>query len=121
MTIKSGSQWFSITNDLAKYIVSNEKVINNMCKRAFCSDEVFLQTLVYNNDKFKANLYYQGYDDNYKANMRNIVWRENRPHVWTIEDYEELINSDYLFARKFDEKVDNQIIEKIYRKLKNET
>ena len=119
MTIKSGSQWFSITNDLARYIVDNEKIINDMCRHTFCSDEVFLQTLVYNNEKFRANLYYQGYDDNYKANMRNIVWRNNRPHLWTKEDYEELINSDYLFARKFNEKIDNQIIEKIYEKLRN--
>ena len=119
MIIKSGSQWFSITNDLARYIVDNEKLINKMYSHTFCSDEVFLQTICYNNEKFRTNLYYQGYDDNYKANMRNIVWRNNRPHLWTKEDYEELINSDYLFARKFDEKIDNQIIEKIYEKLRN--
>lgn len=119
LTIKSGANWFSITNDLAKYVVQNEEIIRKMYRKTFCADEVFLQTLVYNNEKFRANLYYQGYDDNYKANMRNIVWRNNRPHLWKKEDYEELINSDYLFARKFDEKIDNQIIEKIYEKLRN--
>ena len=98
--------------------VDNEKLINKMYSHTFCSDEVFLQTICYNNEKFRTNLYYQGYDDNYKANMRYIMWKNKKPHTWRLEDYEELINSNYLFARKFDEKIDNQIIEKIYKKLK---
>ena len=35
------------------------------------------------------------------------------PYTWREEDFEELINSNYLFARKFDETVDSTIIELI--------
>ena len=119
MIIKSGSQWFSITNELAKYLVEKEEKISKMYKHTFCSDEVFLQTIVYNNEKFINELYYSKYDDNYIASMRYILWKNKRPHTWKLDDYEELVNSNYLFARKFNEKEDNYIIDKIYEKLKS--
>lgn len=119
LTIKSGANWFSITNELAKYVVKNEEIIRKTYKRTFCADEIFLQTIVYNNKKFRDELYYQGYDDNYKACMRYILWKNKKPHIWEKQDYNELINSDYLFARKFNENIDNDIINKIYERLKN--
>ena len=36
-----GGQWFSITNELAKYIVSCEKKIKKYFKFSICADEVF--------------------------------------------------------------------------------
>ena len=52
--------------------------------------------------------------------MRKIDWERGNPYVWHEKDYDELINSEYLFARKFDENVDKNIIDKIYGKLVNE-
>ena len=49
--------------------------------------------------------------------MRKIDWERGNPYVWHEKDYDELINSEYLFARKFDENVDKNIIDKIYGKL----
>ena len=36
------------------------------------------------------------------------------PYTWHKEDFGELVNSDFLFARKFDENVDSEIIDMIY-------
>ena len=86
-------------------------------RNTFCCDEVFLQTLVVNS-KFYDKLYLKTNDD-YHANMRDIDWKRGQPYVWRNLDYYELMNSNYLFARKFDERVDSEIINKLYTRLKD--
>ncbi len=112
----AGANWFSITYNLAKYIVSREDDIRKIFKYSICCDEVFIQTMILNS-KFKKNVYHKNFDGDYKAIMRNIDWNRGNPYVWHNQDYEELMHSDYLFARKFDETIDAKIIEKIYSKL----
>lgn len=107
--IYKGGQWFSITNELAKYVVSCEKKIKKCFRFSICADEVFLQTVVLNSkfcDTFIDN------------SLRCIDWNRGRPYTYTIEDYEFLMGSDQLFARKFSEKVDRQIVERICELLK---
>lgn len=111
-----GSNWFSITDSLARYVMSKEQDILAQYKDTYCCDEVFLQTLV-KNSSYKDNLYSYAVDD-YHANMRDIDWKRGRPYIWRDADFDELITSDYLFARKFDEQIDNQIIERIYLRLR---
>ena len=84
------------------------------------ADESFLQTLVYNSS-FRNKLYKRGIEnDDYMACLRYIDWSRGNPYIWRIEDYDQLINSNYLFARKFDEKESKELIEKIYIKLSTE-
>ena len=45
---------------------------------------------------------------------RKIDWQRGRPYTWEKKDYQELINSEELFARKFDESIDKEIIDLIY-------
>ena len=51
--------------------------------------------------------------------MRYIDWDRGNPYVFRIDDYDALMKSDCMFARKFDEKIDKEIIEKIYLTLKD--
>ena len=51
-----GSNWFSITDSLARYVVEQEKWIKKIFRYTRCCDEVFLQTLVINS-KFRDHLY----------------------------------------------------------------
>ena len=115
--IAFGANWFSITNDLAEYVINKEAEISNKFQHTICADELFLQTLVYNS-LFKNKLYYDKMDENYIACMRFIDWHRedctSSPHTWRSSDYDELISSNYLFARKFDSKIDKSIIDKIY-------
>lgn len=49
-------------------------------------------------------------------NLRLIDWTRGghgHPHVFTAEDYDMLVSSDQLFARKFDENTDRQIIDSL--------
>ena len=112
MEIKYGSNWFSITDNLARYILENEELIRKMFSHGICVDEHFMQTLVYNS-KYKKDLYKDG-------NLRLIVWEKNNnsPNVLTIKDYNKIMNSNKLFARKFKEDVDMDIVDKIYKNIK---
>ena len=81
-------------------------------KYTSCCDEIFLQTIVYNS-KYFDNLYLKQ-DNSYKANQRYIDWTRGEPYTFKINDYDELIKSDMLFARKFSTKIDKEIVDKIY-------
>jgi hypothetical protein len=100
-TLCYGSNWSSITHELACYTLSHLDEIIKRTRNTFAPDECVLQTLVYTS-KFKDYLYCMDYNDNYTANQRYIDWKRGNPYIWRIEDYEELMNSGYLFARKFD-------------------
>ena len=116
-TFKSGANWVSITHQLVEYILSKKEYIEERFQNTRSGDEMFIQTLVYNS-KFKDNLYYSGFDDNYDACLREIDWNRGNPYVWRKEDYDYLISSKKVFARKFNYKIDSIIIDKIYNYVK---
>ncbi len=112
-----GAQWFSITGEFAEYIVENfYKVYWKHFRFGQILDEYAMQTIIVNSP-FKDNLYLKGLSDDYRGCMRYIDWERGTPYVFRSEDFEDLINSGYLFARKFDEKVDREIIERLYNRL----
>lgn len=117
-----GANWFSITNDLVTYILENKKKIKKHFNWTSCADELFLQTLVYNSS-FYEKTYFRKYnlnDDDYHQIFRYIDWNRGNPYIWKVADYNELIDSDYLFARKFDLYQDEKIIDYLYSYIKNE-
>lgn len=120
--VQKGANWFSITEDLAKDIVRNKKMIQKYFRYSFCGDEVFLQTYVLNS-RFYSRLYSDKFDNDYHACMRLIDWKRGNPYTFGIEDFEELIGSDYMFARKFDYKNRPEIVDKLklYLKTTGET
>ena len=111
-----GANWFSITYDFASYVVANEKWIEHHFRYTRNCDEVFLQVLIANSD-FKSKLYYTGNDNNYISIMRKIDWYRGTPYVYRTQDYDELMNSPFMFARKFDEETDDKIINMIFQTL----
>ena len=106
-----GANWFSITHDLAQYILKNEKKIYKMFHATLCCDQFFIQTLVWNS-RFRNNVF--SIKDDVFSCLRLIDWKRGNPYVWRKCDYFELINAPHLFARKFDEEADAEIIEMIY-------
>ena len=40
-------------------------------------------------------------EDVNKSAMRKIDWERGKPYTWRNKDYDELVQSDMLFARKF--------------------
>lgn len=110
----TGANWFSITHELAVDFCSHKNEILNKAKWTISSDELVLQTFIRNISKIKYQLFAQtkdGYD--YNSIKRKIDWHRGAPYVFKSSDYDELINSDALFARKFDIKTDGKIIRDI--------
>ncbi len=116
--IMHGSAWFSITDDFARYVLSREAMVLKRYKWTRWPDESFIQTLLYNS-KYKDRLYIplEKQVGNHNDCLRAIDWRRGKPYVWRIEDYDELMNSECLFARKFDSQVDKSIIDRIENSL----
>lgn len=115
VVIKKGANWFSITGKFAKYLVENEEKVNKMFKFSFCSDEVFMQTVLYNSD-FRNNLYVS--NDNEPVSRRLIDWKRGNPYVFRKDDIDMIESSHCLFARKFDKEVDSDIIFEIEEMIK---
>lgn len=115
VVIKKGANWFSITGKFAKYLIENEEKVNKMFKFSFCSDEVFMQTVLYNSD-FRNNLYVS--NDNEPVSRRLIDWKRGNPYVFRKDDIDMIESSHCLFARKFDKEVDSDIIFEIEEMIK---
>lgn len=119
LEIQKGSQWFSITGEFAKYIVSKEEFIRKTFNYSYCADEVFIQTLIMNSE-FKNNLFNKNFDNDHYACLRCIDWKRGNPWIFKKDDYDMLVNSKAIFARKFSEKVDKDIVDMIFINLKGE-
>lgn len=108
--IKKGANWFSITDSFAKYVLDHKQEVFQMFHQGFCVDELFIQTLLWNSP-YKNRLYDPS--DEFHGCMRKIDWNRGKPYVWRNTDFEELIHSDRIFARKFSSKIDKEIIDNI--------
>lgn len=120
-----GSQWFSITDELAHYVLDHEDWLEKVFRHTSTCDEIFLPTLICNSE-FRDRLYVPTPVKSQKevnfSNMRFIDWTrgESIRHPWTFraDDMGLLESVDHFWARKFDETVDSEIIDKLYKKLK---
>lgn len=111
----AGSAWVNITLSAAKYVVEKytKDKFHEHFKYSSAIDEIVIQTILMSDDSpFKSSVV-----NNCK---RYIDWSDHRkglnkgnPNILTIKDYDSLINSDALFARKFDPKVDSAILDKL--------
>ena len=61
-------------------------------------DEIAIQSAIWNS-AFRKNIY--DIDDQYHSCLRKIDWKCGEPYELHDNDYEELMNSDCLFAREF--------------------
>lgn len=121
-----GSQWFSITDACARFVVSQEAWLEKVFSHANTVDELFLPTLLWNSP-FRERLFdatlHAGHEPS-QANMRLIDWSrgESIRHPWTFRDYdfEMLTNAPQLWARKFDDSIDAEIIRMLVRHIKGE-
>lgn len=115
LDIKKGSNWFSITDKAARYVVDNKPWIRKHFKLSISADELFIQTLIWNSP-LRDRLAIDPEHLTYSMNLREIDWvRCNgmNPHIYTIDDLDILMASTKLFARKFDCETDINIINKL--------
>ena len=86
-----GPNWGSFTHNFVKQILAHKVWIKKHFKYSFCGDELYKPTLM-------RNLGIEKYD---KGSVRHIDWQRGNPYTFRDGDYDELMSSNKLFARKF--------------------
>lgn len=115
-----GSQWVSITDEVVRLIISKEKWIQKTFRFGYICDEIYIQTIIMNSEYMKDLCDKPNSEERISGNMRYTRWPVTggaHPIIFEEKDFEELIQSDCLFARKFSETVDKKIIDMIYTKI----
>lgn len=105
----SNSSWWILSTDAAEYLVNfieNNSKLNRFMQFTWGSDEFLIATVLMNSpfkDKIVNN------------NLRYIDWSEGGPHpkILSVHDLQPLLETDNFFARKFDIKVDAEILDLI--------
>lgn len=106
----SGSTWWSLSRSCLLYVCEYTKesiFFLNRIKYTFCSEEIYFQTVILNST-------FAQHVKNY--NYRYIDWKArhgNNPAILDESDYEILVNSDALFARKIDPKISAKLLDKL--------
>ena len=118
LVVQKGTNWFSITGDFAQYIVGQADRVEQLFTYSYCGDEVFVQTMLVNSP-FAANLYMPNCNNDQMACARLIDWERGNPYVFRMADYDEIMQSPAMFARKFSMQTDPEIVKAIQAALCN--
>ncbi len=120
LDIHKGINWFSLTDECVRYIISKRDWIEKRLKYSKYGDEVFIHTLIWNTP-FRDKIF-NGFDgDRMQAALRLVDWKRGSPYTFRSEDYDMLIQSKHLFARKFSLDVDADVIKRIEKTLIQKT
>ena len=95
---KKGTQWVSLTSGFVGYLLLQKEKVKRMYSHTFCADEIFIQTICWNSP-YREYIY--DLSDEGRGCLRMIGWKDNRIRDWEEKDWEFLIRSEALFARKF--------------------
>lgn len=113
MKLFFGANWFSLPEDAVKFVLNNQNQINSLFKRGRNVDELFVQTILANNDGFREKMV---------GSRRFTDWSAggDHPKTLTMADFDCLSESSAFFARKFDDRVDKEVIDRVVCKVKSE-
>lgn len=116
-SVRCGANWFSISHELAKFVCSQKKQIKRCFYHSYCADEVFLHTIVYHKYGNELPLYRKEVGSDYLTCARLIDWNRGEPYTFRSLDFDELMSSEAMFARKFDYRADPEICHRIFNTL----
>lgn len=103
VTIKANN-WVSLTHRAVSLVLKNKATILHKMRWTFCADEFFIPLLLENNSSNFEMINY--------SNLLFNEFENSNPRILTMADYNFLMHSDYLFARKFSEQ-DFEIVTRI--------
>ena len=106
---KKGSQWVSVTDDMAKLFLEKKQWVEEVFHHTFCSDEMVFHTLCWHSS-LRKNIFDTENDGH--GCMRAIGWKNGELVDWSASDYDALKESEALFARKFNSS-DMDFVDKI--------
>lgn len=113
-----GSAYFSITDRFARHVLTQKEAIHRHFSCGLCVDEMFLQWVYLHwdnpNPLYASNRKDHPYiQECYFDVCRAIDWTRGTPYTYTDEDFEMLMESGCLFARKFDYKTSPELVKRI--------
>jgi hypothetical protein len=108
--VYGGANWFTLNFEMADYVnrfLDNNPDFLKSFRFTRCADEIVLQTILLNSD-FKNSIE--------NRNLHLVDWQNGPeyPRTFRQEDFERLKTCNAFFARKFDQDVDNVIINLVY-------
>ena len=107
--IYKGTNWFSITEEMVREILNQEKFIKKYFYKSLCADEIFVQTIAMNS--YLKNTIAD-------ADLRCIDWNRGNPYIWRVEDMDYLLTQQSgIFARKFSDDVDKKVSDLISERI----
>ncbi|NQT71906.1 MAG: hypothetical protein HQ553_03945 [Chloroflexi bacterium] len=115
LTAYGGSTWWCLTYECVKYVLDfidkNPKFVR-FYKRVHIPDEMFFSTIIMNSP-FADNAVSEITSQYLEDDIRYLRWTGAHPDVLTKDDLNTLLESDKLFARKFDPSIDSTILDLI--------
>ena len=113
-----GSQWFTLTDKTIQYVfnyINTNPTYLKSFKKSLCCDEVFFQTIIFNNQDLKEKIY--GLDSNLldcEMGGRYIDWitGPDFPKILDESDLNRTYKSQLLFSRKYKENIPLSTLEK---------
>ena len=108
--LKKGTNWVSVSHAFVEELLKHKEYVLSSFKYSKSLDEFYKQTIAYNS-KFRERIYC--INDEYESSMRLIDWERGGPYNWTIDDFDEICQSNKLFCRKI---TDPKLIDAIYKK-----
>lgn len=110
--VQRGHNWCDLTQLGVAKLLQKKDEIMRLTRYSLCADEVYKQTFLSEDGLSICD------DD-----LRLVDWSRsvngNNPHIFTLEDWDMLTQSDKLFARKFDTNIDQVIVDKIFEYVKS--
>jgi hypothetical protein len=111
INIFAGSDWWMMPRYALEYIITSIEIkpyLLQIFKYSFIPSEMLFHTILCNNGEFVDKII--------NNNKRYIKWDSNHkghPTILTTSDYNDIINYQGLFARKFDSAIDKIILDQI--------
>ena len=93
--LKKGCNWVSVTDDFVRYLLTKKRQILQTFNHTFCSDEIFLQTVLWNSP-YRNDIY--DVNDEYGSCLRYIDWKRGKPYTFTMNDYAKLMGGGELLV-----------------------
>ena len=104
-----GSNYFALTRAACEHLVSSDvsRKMQRYFRFAMCADELIFQNALMHGPASLA-------DSVVSKTFRKISWDGgSHPKTFRLGDFDELVNSDAWFARKFDGAVDSAILNRL--------
>lgn len=95
LSFHKASNWASLPEDAVRLLIEKKPLVLKVFKYSFCGDEYFAPTILMASDLRDRIINYDKYLE--------LEMGEANPRVFCIDDYENLVGSGCLFARKFND------------------